>query len=128
MTAIFRNRLWTPIERGLVAMRARSFIGDPYGYPALLGCALSWVFGNVGFRKIFSNDKSPTCSQVAAYAAYAANTKFVGLDPEMVEPDDMWDEFMGVPYGPNQITNDNWLCVHPFGKLNIKNIIEMEAV
>lgn len=118
MTAIFRNRKWTLVQRDYVAMRARSFIGKPYGYPAIVGCALSWIFGRVGFRKIFSNNKSPTCSQVAAYAAYAAKTKFVGLDPDMVEPDDMWDEF---------VRNEDWLCVHPFDKLSIKNIIDVEV-
>jgi hypothetical protein len=93
--AVFRNTTLAEPQKRLITIKARTYVGRKYGYLKILAHFLDYQLGGrYFFRKIARSDNYPICSWVWAHAYSTVGYRFLGLDPDVVQPDDIWDEIM----------------------------------
>ncbi len=97
---VARLNVLTDDQRNTIAEKAESYIGRGYGWfkvaEHLGDYLLSKMRGkNVFFfRNIGKNDNYPICSWLDAHAYLAIDYRFLGLDADVVEPDDIGDDIL----------------------------------
>ncbi len=74
-----------------VVAKAKSYVGDEYGYFKILAHLGDWCLGGrYFFRRFASMDKYPICSWLVAESFAEIDHNF-GCPPGMAEPDDIWE-------------------------------------
>lgn len=79
---------------------AEKYIGKKYGYKLLAGHFADYLCSKITgrnvyyFRKITGNNNYPICSWVVSHAYDRAGLRFLNLDPDLVQPDDIADEIL----------------------------------
>jgi hypothetical protein len=104
---IFRRKDLTVSQRQSIADLSMTYVGKDYGYLKIAAHMGDWLLGGkYFFRKMAGMDKYPICSWVVSHAYFkAVGVRFLGLDPNYVEPDDIWDEVTK--------NYDKWECILP---------------
>lgn len=89
---ILRDRNLFPVYADKVVEKAKSYIGRKYGFFKIAAHFGDYFLGGkYFFRKLCKMDKYPICSWVVAHAYASIGVRFLKLDPDMVQPDDIWD-------------------------------------
>lgn len=93
---VLRNNMLTEDQRTLVVNKARTYVGRKYGYLKILAHAGDYVIGGkYFFRKLCRMDNYPICSWAISHPYEVVNYKFLDLDANLAQPDDIWDHSMG---------------------------------
>ena len=92
--AIYRPTNIPKADREVICDKARSYIGDSYGYGKIVLQAFDGVLGRVGIPPFFTRfvrfDDHPMCSYLDAMSFKAAGYDF-GVKAHMATPDDIGD-------------------------------------
>ena len=97
--AIFRMENLANPRKRFVVEKAISYVGRKYGYIKIMAHFGDWCLGGkYVFRKLARMDKYPICSWVVAHSFKTADINF-GIDPDICQPDDIWDYVTNVANG-----------------------------
>lgn len=80
-------------ERDTIVAKARTYLGQQYGWLKVVAHGLDWALrGIYFFRRLpwVREDNYPICSWLVAHA-YKAAGKYFDVDPGAATPDDIWD-------------------------------------
>lgn len=98
-----------------IVRTAEKYIGKKYGYKTLAGHFADYLCSKlIGrnvyyFRKIAGNNNFPICSWIVSHAYDRDGIRFLNLDPDLVQPDDIADEILN--------DKNNWEVVYSNLKL-----------
>ena len=89
---IMRNRGMVQTNADKIVAKAIEYVGDKYGFLKIIAHAGDYFLGGkYFFRRLCRIDNYPICSWVVAHAYSTIDYRFKGLDPDLVQPDDIWD-------------------------------------
>lgn len=88
---VYRPRRLSEEERVRINQRARSHLGEPYGWGKIILHALDGLLGGIYFfRRAALVGRWPICSWIVA-DAYASEGYMFGVPPQAATPDDIAD-------------------------------------
>ncbi len=89
--AIFRPINLSEEEKIKVITKAKSYVGEKYGFIKILTHLLDWILqGAFVFRRLTQSDNYPICSWLVAHSFKVINKDF-GKPAGAASPDDIWD-------------------------------------
>jgi hypothetical protein len=89
---IYRNYALSDADRIGIVNRARYYVGKKYGFTKILAHAGDYLLGGrYYFRRWAKSDNYPICSWVVAHAYAYIAARFADIEPDYVQPDDIWD-------------------------------------
>lgn len=88
----FRNMTLSDYDRKRIAAKAMQYQGRKYGYHIIAAQFFDYLLGGkYFFRKMCRQDNYPICSWVVSFSYAEIGHLFLGLKPNLVQPDDIWD-------------------------------------
>jgi hypothetical protein len=92
---VFRNRTFDGSNRVEIVKKAMEYTTRSYGYHIIAAHFMDYLLGGkYVFRKMFKMGKYDICSWKVSYPYASIGYKFLGIEPNLVQPDDIWDHIM----------------------------------
>jgi hypothetical protein len=92
---VFRNVKLDGADRVKIASKAMEYKGRKYGYHIIAAHFFDYLLGGkYVFRKMVGTENYSICSWIPAFSYDTIGYRFLGLEPKLVQPDDIWDDIM----------------------------------